>query len=134
MGFSYKINNNMIVNAFEKFFNRVDCEIFFTGIPKLAHFTRMLDITPTTEQQMQKTFYTIKHTMASRKWFYNAGRTLYLLADGSIAGKDVGILEHCQVRRRVRRDFQDTTPLGKPCTILVVFGTATRKPVQPYQQ
>ena len=59
---------------------------------------------------------------------------MHLLTDGGIAGKNVGILKHCQVRRCVRRNLQYTTPLGKPCTILVVFSTAACKTIQPCQK
>jgi len=54
----------------------------------------------------------------------------HLLTDGGVACKDVGVLEHCQVRRCVRGDLQHTAPLGKPGAVFVVIGAAVCQSIQ----
>ena len=86
---------------------------------------KSVNVRDSTEDMMQWSLMTHTHTHSTQ--------TAYLLADGSIACKDVGILKHCQVWRSVRSNLQHTAPLGKPSTVLVVVGTAICQAIQPYQ-
>lgn len=57
----------------------------------------------------------------------------HLLADAGITSKHIGILNDGQVGRGGGSDLQDTAPLGKVSTILLVLGTAFRQAIQTYK-
>lgn len=52
------------------------------------------------------------------------------LADGSIASKDVGVLQDSQFARIVLRDLQHTPPLGELASILLILNATSLKIVE----
>lgn len=55
----------------------------------------------------------------------------HLLADAGITGQDIGVFHDGEGRRGVFPDLQHATPLGKVSSVLLILGTALRKPIQP---
>ena len=53
------------------------------------------------------------------------------LADAGITGQDIGVFHDGEGRRGVFPDLQHATPLGKVSSVLLILGTALRKPIQP---
>ncbi|MPC28082.1 hypothetical protein E2C01_021276 [Portunus trituberculatus] len=60
---------------------------------------------------------------------YNGNEAVHL-ADGGVAGQDIGVLQHTQVTGCVLANLEDTTPLGEVTTVLLVLGTALGQIVQ----
>ena len=54
----------------------------------------------------------------------------HLLADGSVAGKNISILHHSLVGGGVARDLEDTAPLGKAAASLFVLGATLAHTIQ----
>ena len=61
---------------------------------------------------------------------FNDGHQSVGLADGSIAGQNVGVFQDGLVRRSVGVDLQDAAPFGELAAVLLVLGATLVQIIQ----